>query len=273
MKDISFNEQREILLDVLDLFANRCEQKGLRYTLAWGSLLGAVRHKGMIPWDDDIDVAMPRPDYERFIESITEEPLSDKIHWIDHKHPVKAYYPFMFGKLGRKDTVIKYPDLGDEYEIELAIDVFPFDGAPSVEEYLKIADESYDITLLINRCVCMPGPGRGPIRMRAALARRRLRQIFVYKSWIGRRFDIITKYDFDKCPVCGSLSNGNYKGIHYNIPSDFFNNTVMMPFEGREYRCLKDYDISLERVFENYMELPPEEERVDHHNYSSVKWR
>ena len=79
MKIIPIEEVKKIQLDILDSVAQFCEERGLRYYLAYGTLLGAVRHKGYIPWDDDIDLHMPRPDYERFLREYNQAPTPYRV--------------------------------------------------------------------------------------------------------------------------------------------------------------------------------------------------
>ena len=81
---IDFDEARELELNLLIKFANFCEKENLQYYLAYGTLIGAVRHKGFIPWDNDIDVAMPRPDYTRFLERVQKCIIDDYIEVLDY---------------------------------------------------------------------------------------------------------------------------------------------------------------------------------------------
>ena len=116
-------------LEILREFVRLCEANGLRYYLAYGTLLGAVRHKGFIPWDDDIDVTMPREDYERFA-AICGAGLPGGLRW--QSYATEGHYPVWFGKLIREDTVLRQA-LSDHLDISQSvfIDVFPLDGLAS----------------------------------------------------------------------------------------------------------------------------------------------
>ena len=84
---------QEVSLNILKQITSVCEREGFRYTLAYGTLIGAVRHKGFIPWDDDIDIQMPRPDYERFLKYMINNPILN-LKVFNHKY-VKGY-PFTY---------------------------------------------------------------------------------------------------------------------------------------------------------------------------------
>ena len=135
MQELSLKEIQIIALNLLLQFKTICEERKLRYSLGGGSLLGAIRHKGFIPWDDDIDVMMPRPDYEQFINYCKHNIVPFKIITYDI---VNGYYG-LFTKLSDLSTVMTDSLIKMEYDIGINIDVFPIDGlGDSEEEAVKI---------------------------------------------------------------------------------------------------------------------------------------
>ena len=129
MKKIDNVEAKEIMLDILLQFSNFCEKHNLKYALGYGTLLGAIRHSGYIPWDNDIDVTMPRPDYEKFRELMTTTSVSENISCLDYKFC--NTFPFL--KLVDNRTILKEKFLRKDDGLGLYIDIFPLDGMPDLE--------------------------------------------------------------------------------------------------------------------------------------------
>ena len=127
------------LLDILISFQQVCEKQGLKYYMVDGSLLGAMRHKGFIPWDDDMDIAMPRDDYERLIQH-SKEWLPEPLEFVCYENDPK--YPLHFGKIqDASTTLIERPHL--YYLGGVYVDVFPIDGAPEGKWRQKFYDIHY----------------------------------------------------------------------------------------------------------------------------------
>ena len=145
MKMVTMDESRNIQLNILREIHKICEENNLRYYLAYGTLLGAVRHKGFIPWDDDIDIVMPRPDYIRFFE-IAKSDTCD-FYSIEKNDE----YIYSFGKASRKNTVIIPDGMRCKIELGISVDIFPLDGAgQSTEE----GEETFSRTsILYGLCI------------------------------------------------------------------------------------------------------------------------
>ena len=126
-KNINLEELKKIQFDILKKVAAFCEKNKIKYYLGYGTLLGAVRHKGYIPWDDDIDIIMPRPDYLRFIEIFNKSTPSPELkvlsHYIDKNHP----YPFI-KLINTKTKQVSHSSI--KYDMGVCIDIFPLDGLP-----------------------------------------------------------------------------------------------------------------------------------------------
>ena len=123
-KYIDSEESKRIQLEILDGIDRFCTQRGLRYSLAYGTLIGAVRHKGFIPWDDDIDLMMPRPDYDR----LRKEFQADGLYLVDLADRDDCVETFL--KVCKSGTVMVDKNFGRELW-GVNVDVFPVDGAPS----------------------------------------------------------------------------------------------------------------------------------------------
>ena len=141
MKRLTLKEQQEFSLDILKDVAGFCERNGIRYSLGYGTLLGAVRHKGFIPWDDDVDVMMPREDYERFRVSYR----SDKYSFIDSRNTRDCYIAF-----GRVCDTVRTTSSSCitwvRKDVGVWIDIFPIDRVPDdLETFRRI----YDSMLLL----------------------------------------------------------------------------------------------------------------------------
>src|SRR5690625_114441 len=131
MKALDLEEIKQIQLSILRRVAFFCKQHDIAYFLCGGTLLGAVRHKGFIPWDDDIDIMMPRPSYEKFLKEFKYEHLS-----LYHYKKTKNYgYPFI--KIGEDRTVLRETFIKKNIDMGVFIDVFPIDGFPKKEKDIQ----------------------------------------------------------------------------------------------------------------------------------------
>lgn len=155
IKDIDYIKQ--MLIHLLGEFHEICEENNLIYNVFGGTMLGAIRHNGMIPWDDDIDVTMPRPDYERLILLVRTK-YNDT--FCMYNYPQKNYvYPF--AKFAFKDSLLYEFKLKDNYQkIGLYIDIFPVDGYPSAHENLyfaKLKNYKFLRCFAMYKSRCTPG--------------------------------------------------------------------------------------------------------------------
>ncbi len=126
MRKIEIDEMRQRLLSMAEYLQNICKENGLKMFLSGGTLLGAVRHKGFIPWDDDIDVHMPRPDYDRLIKIFKRKENIGKYKLLSHE--LNDKYVYTFAKLVDDDTLLIEDDIYSGVDMGLYLDIFPIDG-------------------------------------------------------------------------------------------------------------------------------------------------
>jgi len=251
-----------VMLELLNKFVQICEENNLTYFLDGGTLLGAVRHKGFIPWDDDIDIAMPRNDYEKFLNISENINLTD-CYVLSQRCPVNTLYHYKgYAKFCKKNTVFAedYMDIKDNSGV--FIDIWPFDNCFlfSLPIQAKLASFTvrlyrlithYDIPsvkskrLFIKLICCFV-----PMKFCASLLK--------YTYSIFSKFK--TKY------MCCFMGNHGYKKEFYRYDTIF--PLTKLIFEGNYYCVPGQYDVFLKNLYGDYMELPPLEQQKGH----SVKY-
>ena len=258
MRQLSLPEIKEKELDIL-LEADRiCRKHDISLKLVSGTLLGAVRHKGFIPWDDDIDAGLSRPDYNRFID-ICERELPAHMKLLCYE---KGTLEYPFSKIidTRYHVDMDYL-IGPGY---LWMDIFPFDGLPESDKKVR---SLYRKTEFLRKFmqVAHAKENTGKTRLKIVLKRfitplLNLPGKYFYSNIIYRE---ATKYDFDKCIYCGGTVWGLY-GTRERIGKAGFLQDAIVEFEGHSFHTMGCWDEYLSNLFGDYMTLPPEEERKDH---------
>ena len=140
-KQLTIEEVKKMNLDILSVVADFCEKNGLRYWLYYGTLIGAIRHNGYIPWDDDIDIAMPRPDYEKFLKTFNQ--TSGSLYKVIEDR-ISIGYHTPFAKVHNPETIIE-SEFSDEMAFGVFIDIFPFDGVKDEKQSKK----THILTLIV----------------------------------------------------------------------------------------------------------------------------
>lgn len=261
------NEVKHIEVEILDAFVSFCNQNNLRYYLAYGTLLGAVRHKGFIPWDDDIDVTMPRPDYEKFISMW---PTDGKYVVLECSQNDEYVYPF--AKVCDAETFVQEHDVEGDYDMGVYIDVFPVDAIPGTLESSKRF-----ITSLQNQEKCrmysmMPCEYILKDGSKTNFARKFLWRVIkaIGPHRFAKRMDRRSqKYDYSSQLYGGVLITRFPEREIY--PLSVLEETTEVEFEGKRYIAPADYNLVLTLLYGDYMELPPEEERVLKHDFKAWK--
>lgn len=256
MKQITIEESKGIQLNILKSIDSFCQKNKLRYSLAYGTLIGAVRHKGFIPWDDDIDIMMPRPDYDAFLKTFKHEYLQVQYYGNDNTCPMA------FAKVIDSRTIVIQSN--NLFNTGIWVDVFPIDGYP--------ADDEGDYFNLVSRKVHALTKNRSLTKAEYFKPKNVLAYIIKHILDMRTRKSIIQDYEqafyshgFDTSDFLGvSCCMDGYNEI---MPAHVFKEYIKLPFEDSLFFCIKEYDFFLKRMYGDYMTLPPIDEQSGHHNY------
>ena len=274
-KLLTLQEIQAQSLEILQAIHDFCITKDIKYSLAYGTLIGAIRHKGFIPWDDDIDIIMPRPDYERFVTSFHNPGLGilsekDPDYYLDY---CRVFDTVKTGS----DSILP---IGKNYHGGVWVDVFPADGVSDNKEEL-----SRNVGLLHKNWMMQ-------LRYRYSLAS--LRDIFrkcdikdtlilsaIKLSGKGRkRLDAnnqVIRQNARRIPY-GSTGHWSQLAVldvgdrEHHLLEDF-EDTLDAPFEGRTFKIMRGYDRVLRNIYGDYMQFPPEDQRQPKHGHITIYWK
>ena len=251
-KITDIHELRQIQMGILDEVHQYCEAHGLRYFLSSGTLIGAVRHKGYIPWDDDIDVYMPRKDYEEFLATYHDQ--TGRFKSINPYQESNYYYTFA-KVVDLRTKMIETETEG--YEIGVYMDIFPVDYVTDDLQERKRVFKLKKLLYKIRRCKIS---NANPLRSRLAY--------WCYKSlpvsahYVFRLIQRLIVLGKPTRTVCNMTEAGpKIKGC---FPAEDIASSVDIEFEGKLYKTMVGYKDYLERTYGDYMTLPPVEQRVTH---------
>ena len=257
LRELTNEEHKTRALEILLRVAAFCDQNDLTYYLSDGTLLGAVRHKGFIPWDDDIDIMMPRQDYERFIKIFKDE------SGLELATPYDESPLYYFVKVYDSHTVKIEPISYKRREyLGVDVDIFPLDGQPQKIKQKRFLRQNkrisfvyklLSLSLLLDR--------KSSLKKRMVLP---MLDMVGTKRLIKWHNKIATKYDYDKCEMVG-IVNGLDGLCSRHEKSKVFYDRVKVSFEGYEFWAPAGYHQYLTDKYGDYMTPPPKEKQVTHH--------
>lgn len=264
MKKVTIEELKEIQLKILKAVHEFCIENKINYSLAYGTLLGAVRHKGFIPWDDDIDVMMPREDYEIFIKN-----FKHNLYEVYYA-PKTPGYRFTYAKvIDKKTDLIENTSL--KLHLGVNIDIFPIDNITDDTQKLgkwyankKYLDKIYNAKLLP---FSIKHPRAFLIRtiyslLNPCLTMKRL-GLAIQKEAV--------EFNDQPCVTVGMLSSP-ITNIDHVFPKYVMNEYIDIEFEGFTFKSIGNYDLYLNKMYGNWRKLPPVDMQKSHHSFSAY-WK
>lgn len=265
---MTVDDIKAVSLDVLKDVHEFCVANNIRYSLAYGTLLGAVRHHGFIPWDDDIDIMMPRPDYDKFIQT-----YRDRDSFKIFAHELRnSYMPFARVAEIKRTHVHSLAQWAPK-EGGVWIDIFPIDGLESSDK--DVQSKSQRLKDLNGKVTAR----------KLRIANRRKSKADEFKYTIHKIKDCI--FGTTIWHILDEMSrlrrevgfNSKVRGIYdiiykrtANFPSAIFEEYKNVTFEGHSFFSIKDHDTFLRGIYGDYMQLPPVEERVYRHSTHKYYW-
>lgn len=257
-RELTIQEIRNIQIDILSAVAAFCDENQITYFLSSGTLLGAVRHQGYIPWDDDIDIAMPRPDYRRFLDLFARQESVYRVQALE----LDNYYPHAYAKVHDRRTLLQEME-NSKHDIGINIDLFPLDGLP---------DDAEQRTAFIKQIMMLRRIREVKVK---SLKRKRdwyKTVILFFTKWaawfipsqplVRHISRLIQTYPYEECNY---VSNLNFGGTDRFFSKALFRESVELPFEGRSFKAPIGYDTWLTGVYGDYMTLPPRKKQVSNH--------
>lgn len=268
---LSMNEVQQEAIEILKQVSDICEKLNIEYFLAYGTLIGAIRHEGFIPWDDDIDIMMPRNDYDRLCEYFVQnDNLIGDLKWFSPE--TNKDYPYMIARISSMKYVID-TDNEKPSGLGLFIDVYPLDGMGDDLELAKKRKKKINRTIslcfLSTRLSFKKGYTRSKLKMLIKYP------AFIYSHLMGRDyfFKKIKKQaqlmDYNSSKYVGCVVWGSDDGVRAIFPKEWVDKTVDWKFAEYQFKVPKEYDCILRQLYGDYMQLPPEEDRIAHHFYSA----
>ena len=268
MKQIdSVDELKSIQLNILLKVHQFCVENNIKYSLADGTLLGAVRHKGYIPWDDDIDICMERKDYHRFINEFPDV-FKNEIAVVSMERDTQWAFPF--AKAYDVRTVLKEKATNNKPQIGVNIDIFPLDDVPNGDAFEDYNKRRKKMFLFFRTKALKWREGRSLKNNLSMIAVKVLLSPFSHRK-LSEFMDTYAQKNNGKSysllyECClGMILKGPF-------PKEVFKETIDMPFEGHLLKVMSGYHVCLTCSYGNYMQLPPIEKRTSHHAFKAY-WK
>jgi lipopolysaccharide cholinephosphotransferase len=249
---------QEYEIEMLKTVDRICKKNNIKYYLTWGSALGAIRHGGFIPWDDDIDISMTWDDYKKF-EEIAQSELGDKYFYQSQqtdKHCFTTWNKIRINNTTSMEKHLKH--IKCHYGI--CMDIFPIVGVPN-SQFKRLIQR---IQVLIYRVFSYEryltnkkSEGNTLFRIIYGIFPIKFKEYIMKKT-----LQHITKYDINSCDEWVEFLSGNFKEM--TLKREIFGNGTKVMFEDMETIIPEKYDEYLRHFYKDYMILPPEEDRVGH---------
>ncbi len=267
-RELTMQETQAISLEILKVIADICEEQNFRYFLIYGTLIGAIRHHDYIPWDDDVDIMMPRPDYDRFLSYMYEH-IDEYPNLRVFNHDVCKEYPYMITRISDQCYKIVMEN-EKEYGMGVFVDVYPYDGlGQTKKEAVNYGLKGDHLSSLCYQAT----RDHFAMETTTSLVRKAVKlPVYLFSKAVGKeRFQKkleslarVKDYDSSKFVGCVIWLSWGEKDIYLR---KWFDEYIMMPFGKYEFRVPKEYDRILRHIYGDYMQLPPEKDRVGHHFY------
>ncbi len=258
LKPIGIDESKAIQLEILKYVVSVCEKYNIKYYLAFGTLLGAVRHGGFIPWDDDIDLIMPKPDYDKLIDVFNAQ--SDRGYFELIAPGSKRSKHSMIKVIDNRTVKVENRIVYNGEELGIDIDIFPLDGRPDSpienSKWCKKLNRIYTKFLYSNldfNC---------SFKMKLLT----LYYKFPFKDssyYIKKADELHSLFPFDECEYAGVYAS--CFSSEKRLEKSLFDKQTDLMFEGFSFKAPAEYDKILTSNYGDYMKLPPREEQITHH--------
>lgn len=246
---VSIDELHALETEMLKEVAEICDKHSIDYYMAYGGVIGAVRHRGPIPWDPDVDILIPNHQFHQFIEVMRKE-LPDKFY-VDY-HDINPKYPALFPRVGLKGYSSK----------RLHIDVFRLVGAPKEKELQETHRKRARFlrTVFLYKNTYTSYFGKIPWKRRLYRTAMKIIYLPVSNRWIIRQFEKISnKYPYEDAETVFNV-NGGY-GNKELLPKSYYGEGVLLAYDGLEIKVPAQYEAYLTHFYGDYMQLPPENQR------------
>lgn len=270
MQELTLRELQQVSLDIIKDVHSFCVNNNITYSIAYGTLIGALRHKGFIPWDDDVDIVMPRPDFERFCREYRSDKLR-LIYYGNDKTALAAFARVVECKITGYQTERPWT----AQDSGVWIDIFPLDGVDNQEEYRKRYARMKRISWFVYK-FRRQNHHIAPSDSWWSKTKTVIAKIIGFNGWLPnallkRIVAIMTKYDYNACSHYGQMSCLDDGPIVFS--KEGFNDSLLLDFEDAKFCAMKDYDNVLRQLYGDYMQLPPEEKRIPKQYWIKFFWK
>ena len=268
MREMTVKDIQMVSLDIMKDIHDFCVENSIKYSLQGGTLLGAIRHHGFIPWDDDIDIVMPRLDYERFCKTYK----SKKGYQLVSRHNNESYV--IFARICEMEkTLVKCEVPWTNISTGVFVDIFPLDGAE--DDYEMAAARMTQIKELFQKSLRV----RGRFLKWADVHGVKEKMKLIAKRIVYQHSKVFEEYE-KRCLEIPYGSTNHYCNIAYlEYGMKEYHRTavleecVLHQFEDSQFYIMKGYDEALHEKFGDYMKLPPVEQRVTKHSVYKHYWK
>lgn len=258
MRKLDVEEVKKIQLELLQYVQDWCSKNNVKFWLDCGSLLGAIRHKGYIPWDDDIDIGMLRPDYDRFIREFNSKDSRYTCRCVE----VDQKFEYPIAKVMDTSTILYEPDENGT-KLHINIDVFVYDNAPDDQRMVERMMKKRNHLLHCREIYYSTTPSAKWYKNIAKQALRVCYKMLPEAYFDKKIVENSRKYIDSKTTCVGNFCS--YSRVVCD--KEIFDSVVLVDFEGMKLPAPVGYDRWLRCFYGDYMQLPPPEKRVTHHSY------